>query len=177
MKFFFSRFCCQQKERRHRFCKPHSYFPESPQKESSSTSLAHKPRYTEHAPLQTPRGPHNPGQVLGNLPKYAVNHLQASGLNPTQTHKWDPEVRSTRGEASARTLEVSTLRNWQTHLGSDSSRAPPPAQEARVRARALRRTQSYTLTDAVTYVMHMENPSPRQLPPRPPHHSWPPAPG
>lgn len=40
-----------------------------------------------------------------------------------------------------------------------------------MRARALRRTQCCTLTDAVTYVMHMENPSPSQSPPRPPHHS------
>lgn len=69
-----------------------------------------------------------------------------------------------------------THRNRKTHLGSQSSGVLSPAGRhgcARVHSDA----HSATLTDAVTYVMHMENPSPSQGPLRPPHISPPPASG
>ena len=71
-----------------------------------------------------------------------------------------------------------TPRNWRTHLGSQTSRAPPPARGGTSeRARVHSYAHSDTHTDSVTYVMHMEKPYPSQSPPRPPHHSPPPAPG
>ena len=89
--FFFQSRLPTKRERRHRFCKRHTYFPESHDKKAAPQVLAHKPSHTrtrtgDRSPH--PQGPAKPGSGVRNAPKYAASqHLQASGLQPTQTHK------------------------------------------------------------------------------------------
>lgn len=184
--FFFSRVDCQQKEREGTafasvaliFLSPHNKKP-APQ------VLAHKPvtLNTHRRQIPLPRGPQNPGQVLRNTPKYAANHLQASGLHPTKrTNGTQRHTAQADGERSVRTQGQAPERRAHSKKLADSSRVTDkPGTAARPGRQERARVHSYahsdTHTDAVTYVMHMEKPYPSQSPPRPPHHSPPPAPG
>lgn len=89
--FFFQSRLPTKRERRHRFCKRHTYFPESHDKKAAPQVLAHKPSHTELAletDPPTPRVPQNPGQVSETRQNTQLaSRLQASGLQPTQTHK------------------------------------------------------------------------------------------
>ena len=89
--FFFQSWLPTKRERRHRFCKRHTYFPESHDKKAVPQVLAHKPSDTELASETDPptsRVPQNPGQLSETRQNtQPASHLQASGLQPTQTHK------------------------------------------------------------------------------------------
>ena len=192
--FFFSRVGCQQKERdsiafasvtliflspmtrrqRHRFWHTRPVTPNSHRRQIPPPPGSRKTRVrcqkrakirSQPAPTGQRTAAHTDAQMRPRGTQHKQTGREASG--PRDTHQGAEY----------------TPRNRRTHQGSQTSWAPAWSARGGTSARARTHTHSdththtHTHTHAVTYVMHMEKPYPSQSPPRPPHHSPPPAPG